>query len=244
RSIAVSPKDGKLYVADASVQGACSGGCIWQVDPATGVISGAPVFVGTGVIEGVAFDTLGDNLYFTDRQDRTGRLTWNGTTYATLVTCNSIGGVLQDPYHLVFDPTLGLVTADGNDRSVLAVAPACGGTAATRITMADALDEPRGIALGPTGELYVSDRNRDRVSLVDRTTGALTAFSSAMREPYGTLRVCGDGAVVEARGVAADHPLRRRVRRGHDVRADVAEQRGARPDLQGHRLLSRRGVPC
>ena len=120
RSIASSPKDSKLYVADVA-GGACANHCIWQVDPATGTVASTPVFIGLGTIEGVAFDATGDNLYYTDNQDRTGQLTWNGTAYATPVLCNNAGTQRpQNPMHLVFDPTLGLLTADGNGQELVA----------------------------------------------------------------------------------------------------------------------------
>ena len=41
------------------------------------------------------------------------------------------------------------------------------------------------MALGAAGEIFVSDQGRDRISTVDRTTGAVTTYSSAFNEPYG-----------------------------------------------------------
>ena len=119
----LSAKDGKLYVADQAGTGACSPSCIWRVDPGTGAIDAAPVFVGQGQIEGVAFDATGDNLYYTDRQRRVGRLAWNGTTYATGVLCNDTAQSRpQDPFHLVFDATAGLLMVDDNSQEVVRLA--------------------------------------------------------------------------------------------------------------------------
>ncbi len=184
RSIASSPKNSQLYVADVA-GGACANHCIWQVDPATGSVNPTPVFVGAGVIEGVAFDATGDNLYYTDRQDRTGRLTWNGTAYASPVLCNNTGAQSpQDPYHLVFDPTLGLLTPDDNGQEVVRVS-----VCATTTTGADftnfTFDQPRGIGLGAAGEIYVSDEAADEILRVDRTNGAVSVFETRIQAPYG-----------------------------------------------------------
>jgi len=183
-AIAASPKDGKLYVADVAA-GACADHCIWQVDPANGTVATTPVFVGLGVIEGVAFDATGDNLYYTDRQRRTGRLTWDGTAYATPVICNNVAvDNPSDPFHLVFDTTLGLLAPDGQRREVVQVATCATTTTGTDFTGHN-FDEPRGIALGAAGEIYVSDLAAEEIVRVDRTNGAVTAFESRINNPYG-----------------------------------------------------------
>ena len=183
-AIASSPKDGKLYVAD-SAGGACNGACIWRVDPTTGVIDATPAVVGAGQIEGVAFDATGDNLYYSDRQDRTARLTWNGTAYATTVVCNSIANQRpQDPYHLVFDPSLGLLTPDDNGQELARIATCDPTTSGTFFTNHN-FDQPRGIALGGAGEIFVSDEAADEIVRVDRTNGATTVFEGAIGAPYG-----------------------------------------------------------
>lgn len=184
RAIAASPKDGKLYVADVA-GGACGDHCIRQVDPATGAVAPTPVFVGVGVIEGVAFDATGDNLYYTDRQDRTGRLTWNGTAYATPVLCNATGPQRpQDPYHLVVDPTLGLLTPDDNGQELVRISTCDVATVGVDFTSHN-FDQPRGIALGPAGEIYVSDENADEIVRVDRSTGTTAVFEGQIQRPYG-----------------------------------------------------------
>lgn len=186
RSIAASPKDGKLYVADVA-PGACQDACIWQIDPATGVVNSTPVVVGVGTIEGVAFDATGDTLYYTDRQDRTGSLTWDALTssYTTPVLCNNVAAQNpQDPYHLVFDPTLGLLTADGNRNELVQVATCAVTTSGVDFTNHN-FDQPRGIALGATGEIYVSDQGADEVVRVDRTTGNVSVFETRIDQPYG-----------------------------------------------------------
>ncbi|MBS1117785.1 MAG: SMP-30/Gluconolactonase/LRE-like region [Deltaproteobacteria bacterium] len=191
RSIASSPKDGKLYVADVA-GGACANHCIWQVDPATGTVNPTPVFaglanvVGLGVIEGIAFDATGDNLYFTDRQDRTGRLTFNGTAYASPVLCNDPQTQRpQDPVHIVFDPTLGLLTPDGNGRELVQISTCAPGTAGVDFTNNQNFDQPHGIALGPTGEIYVSDQAANQLVRVDRANGAVTGFDAQIESPRG-----------------------------------------------------------
>lgn len=184
RSIASSAKDGKLYVADQAQVTGCNPSCIWRVDPATGQIDAAPVVVGAGQIEGVAFDAAGDNLYYTDRQRRIGRLSWNGTAYAGGVLCNDTGqGPLQDPYHLVFDPTLGLIAADDNAQEVVRVATCATTTVATSFSMGGNFDAPRGMGTDGTA-FYVADQGRDRVSKIS-AAGAVTPFESGIQEPYG-----------------------------------------------------------
>lgn len=184
RAIAASPKDGKLYVADIA-GGACADHCIWQVDAATGAVATAPVLVGLGVIEGVAFDAAGDNLYYTDRQRRTGRLTWNGTAYATPTLCNNAAAAPpEDPYHLVFDPARGLLMPDDARQEVVRVA-ACDATATGAELTNHGFDQPRGIAIGGAGELYVSDLGAEEIVRVDPATGAATIFETRIGNPYG-----------------------------------------------------------
>ena len=185
RAIAASPQDGKLYVADRG-GGICNGHCIWQVDPATGMIATTPVYIGVGVIQGVAFDATGTNLYFTDSQNITGHLTWNGTAYANVALCNSAAQQKpQTPVHLVFDATLGILTPDDNGQNVVEVNPCAPTTAGIDFTMQNTFDAPRGIALDPTGKIYVSDQNRGIVATVDRTSHAVATFAAGFQEPYG-----------------------------------------------------------
>ncbi len=186
KSIVVSAMDGKLYVADAAQSGACVPSCIWKVDATTGVVDPTPVVVGTGSIEGLALDADSSNLFFTDRADRTGRLTWNGTAYANPVACsNPAQQQPQTPFHLVVDPTLGLLVADDNAQDVIRVAACAAGSVGTTFSTNGNFDQIRGIALGAAGEIYVSDQNRDTISQVDRNTGAITQFSTAFQAPYG-----------------------------------------------------------
>ena len=150
RSVAVSPKDSQLYVADARRPGVRSL-CIWQVDPTTGAVDPTPVVVGIGEIEGVAFDATSDNLFYTDRASRVGRLTWNGTAYADPVLCNDVAMQRpQDPFHLVFDATLGLLAPDDNADELIRIATCATSTAGTDFTN-DNFDQPHGIALGAAG---------------------------------------------------------------------------------------------
>ena len=153
RALAVSLKDAHIYVADNG-GGNCNGACIWRVDATTGAIDANPIHTGQGDIEGVAFDATGDNLYFSDRANRVGRLTWNGTNYAAPTACNDAAAQRpQDPYHLVFDTALGILSVDGNRRELSRVATCAAATVGTSVTANQAFEAPRGIALGPAGEL-------------------------------------------------------------------------------------------
>ncbi|HEY5944482.1 MAG TPA: hypothetical protein VIV40_03285, partial [Kofleriaceae bacterium] len=186
RAIGMSSKDNKLYVVDAAGTGACSPSCLWRVDPTSGTVETTPIYVGTGVLEGLAFDATADNIYLSDRQNRVTRLAWSGTTYATATACNDVAQQRpQDPYHLVLDATLGILVVDGNRRNVQQIATCASGSVGANLSAQDSFDTPRGVALGPAGEIYVSDLNNDRVSRVDRTTGALTAFAAGIDTPYG-----------------------------------------------------------
>jgi hypothetical protein len=185
RALAVSPMDGLIYVADNSGGNACQGGCIRQVDPATGAVSANAVVLASGTAEGIAFDATGDNLYYSDRQDRIARLTWNGNTYANGTVCNNVGSQFPaQPYHLVHDATLGVLVVDDETGRVLRLT-ACTGGDATELS-SNSFDRPRGIALGSGGEIYVSDNNDDVIDVVDRTTGARTRFEDHnLDRPYG-----------------------------------------------------------
>jgi hypothetical protein len=186
RAIALSPMDGMLYVADNTGVAPCNGACIRQIDPATGAIVATPVVVGLGTIEGVAFDAAGNELHYSDRQGRLGRLTWSAANsrYEAAAMCNATTDLPQDPYHLVHDATLGVLVAEANDRRVYREA-ACTGADPTSFT-ASAFEEPRGVALGAAGEIYVSDPADRSVAVVDRGDGAVLGFErDDLEEPWG-----------------------------------------------------------
>jgi DNA-binding beta-propeller fold protein YncE len=186
RSLVVSPKDGHIYVADQAATGACNPSCIWRVDAVSGAIDAAPALVGVGQLEGLALDATGDNLYYTDRQNRTGRLTWNGAAYATPAACSDPAQQRpQDGYHLVADPTLGLLVTDDNSTELVRVATCAPTSVGAGFSMNASFDRPQGIALGAAGEIYVSDVGRGRISRVDRTTGAVAPYEAGVNEPYG-----------------------------------------------------------
>lgn len=188
RAIAVSPRDGQLYVADNAGPAPCNGACIRKVDPVTGAVDPVAVITGVGTMEGVAFDASGDTLYYTDRQRRIGRLSWAPLTqrYDAAGFCNDIAvDNPADPYHLVVDPTLGLLVVDEARQRVVQVA-SCNASLQPAALTTSVFDQPRGIALGPTGEIYVSDLNSDEILRVDRATGATTRFEGArVPEPWG-----------------------------------------------------------
>ena len=187
RALAVSPMDGMIYVADNTGNAPCNGACIRQVDPSDGSVAAGVVMTGVGTLEGVAFDAAGDNLYFTDRQNRVGRLAWNATTmaYESAVSCNvPANQEPQDPFHLVHDDALGLLIVDDNSQRLARLA-ACSGNDPTDFSE-QAFDQPRGIALGGGGEIYVSDLNDDVVYVVDRGDGSVDRFEDGdLDEPLG-----------------------------------------------------------
>ncbi len=186
RALVMSAKDNHLYVADAAGVGACDPSCIWRIDPTTGAIDATPVVVGQGVIEGVAVDATSDNLFFSDRSNRVGRLTWNGTAYASQVACaDPAEQAPQDPMHLVIDGALGILIADDNSNDVIRVASCSAASTGTTFSVGANLEKPRGIALGALGEIYVSEGDRDRVSRVERTTGATSVFQTGIAGAYG-----------------------------------------------------------
>lgn len=184
RALVFSPKDEMLYVADNS-GGACGGQCIWKVDPANGTSS--VVTVGMGTVEGVALDATGDNLYYSDRQNRIVRLTWNAgnMAYETPTACNDIAtNPPQDPFHLVFDATLGILVTEQNDGTLKRIATCAGTSQSTDFS--DQLDTPWGVAEMPTGDFLVSDVQQDAVFLVDQTTGAVSLYEGArLDQPMG-----------------------------------------------------------
>jgi len=101
------------------------------------------------------------------------------------VECNNAAAQRpQDPYHLVFDPTLGLLTPDGNRQELGRIATCSIATTGTDFTNHN-FDRPRGIGLGPTGEIYVSDEGADEIVRVDRGNGAVSVFEARIQQPYG-----------------------------------------------------------
>ncbi|MGE5186358.1 MAG: hypothetical protein ACM31C_30090 [Acidobacteriota bacterium] len=187
RAIALSSKDGKLYVADQAGTGVCNPSCVWQVDATTGAVTSTPVVVGLGQIEEVAFDATADNMYISDRQSRVVQLAWNGTNaYVTQTVCDNLAqNPPQDPYHLVIDATLGILVVDGNQKEVYQAALPCAATTtATQLTNNSNFDSPRGMAAGAAGEFYVSDNNRNEVFKMT-STGTLSQFQGGIEAPYG-----------------------------------------------------------
>ncbi|HXJ16921.1 MAG TPA: hypothetical protein VNM68_06950 [Candidatus Polarisedimenticolia bacterium] len=177
-ALAYSAKDNLLYVSDDGSGGACGSHCIWQVDSSSGTVNPTPVVTGNGVIEGVAFDATADNLYFSDRPSRIGKLTWNGSAYANSVTCDDIAKQSpQGPFHLVADAALGLLVADNNTLEVLRVDPCANTTVGTAFSFGGtSMLSPYGLAIGGDGTIYVSDSGNDRILTVGRATGAKAIF--------------------------------------------------------------------
>jgi len=188
-SLAVSPKDGFLYVSDVSGAGVCAPTCIRKVDPATGIVAAGPTFVGMGSIEGIAFDATGDNLYLSVRPDRVVKITWDAAiaNYGTPVVCNIPGNLdPAAPYQLAVDATLGILVVDDNTKQLRRLS-SCAGLSTTAMSTGF-FNAPRGIALGPQGEIYVGDNLADSIYQVDRVTGVPTIFFgnlSSVNQPWG-----------------------------------------------------------
>lgn len=185
-SIVMSPKDGRLYVTDAAGVTGCNPSCVWRVDATTGAVDNTAVYIGQGQLSGIALDATGDTMYLSDRQNRVTRLTWDGTAYTSPTACvDAAQQQPQDPYHLVFDATLGILVTEDNDRNVQRIATCATNSVGMALSAMNSVESPRGLALGPGGEIYVSDEQQDRVSRVDRTTGALTLLQSGLNAPWG-----------------------------------------------------------
>lgn len=189
-AIALSPKDGMLYVADNSSGAPCNQGCIRQVDPANGTPAAAAVVSGQQSITGLSFDATGDHLYYSFNTGGTGslvQLTYAmGTGYGSPVTCNVAANQNPaDPWHSVFDATLGLLVADQQDQVVKRQA-ACNQADPVNFAGGGMLNQPFGVAAEPGGTgFYVSEVNNDRIYRFDNT-GATTVFELAgMNQPEG-----------------------------------------------------------
>lgn len=209
QAIVASSKDGHLYVADRAGTGVCSPSCVWRVDTTTGAIDPAPVYVAAGEAQGVAVDATADHLYVSDSQDRVVQLTWNGTAYATPASCDDVAQQQpQTPWHLVVDPTRGVLVVDGNTKRVEALATCAVTTTGTAVSADNAFDQPRGIALDPAGDLYVSDMNNGFVGTVDRTTGAVTTFERALQAPFGVEWLAGGSSAFADSLLIADFDAR------------------------------------
>ena len=186
KALVLSPKDNMLYVADGGYTG-CSPSCILQVDPATGLANPTPVVTGIGAIEGVTFDSTGDNLYYSDRQNRVYRLTYSGSAYVSPTACNdSTVQVPRDPYHLVFDSTLGIISADGNSLQLARISTCAAATAGTAFTATASFSQPRGVAMDSLRNFYVSDNLSDKIFKVDPTTAGVSPYVTAgLNGPLG-----------------------------------------------------------
>jgi hypothetical protein len=217
RALALSPKDGLLYIADNSGNNPCNGGCIRAVDPGSGDPLGGVVSAAFGVIEGIAFDATGDTLYYSDRQDRVYQMTYNAvsSTYENRVACNDIANQdPQDPMHLLVDPARGLLVVDRQDRRVKQL-DTCDGTQPNNFNNSSFPDRPWGIAMNAGGELFVSDEGADRIYMIDNGGDNLFFEDRNLDRPQGiewlengsssfadSLLVAnnGDGRILSTRG--------------------------------------------
>ena len=198
-AIARSPKDGMLYVADAA-GGTCGNGCIRKVDASTGAVSATLVVAAQPAITGLSFDATGDNLYYSfNNGGNTAlvQLTWNAgtSTYATPVICNvPVNQNPPDPWHSVFDATLGLLVSDQGDK-VLKRQAACTQTDPTNFAGAGMFDQPWGVAQKSATDFYVSDFNLDRIFHVT-SGGATDTFEiSGQDRPQGIEWLAGGPSI-------------------------------------------------
>ena len=81
------------------------------------------------------------------------------------------GAPLSDPWAVAVMADGALLVVDEGAEAVFSIAPS--GTVDT-ISDGGRLQDPVGLALGPDGQAYVSDRQRDEVLRLDLVTGALT----------------------------------------------------------------------
>ncbi len=208
RAIGFSPKDGALYVADAEPTGSCSPSCIMRVDATTGAVDALPVVVGAGIIEGIAFDATGDNLFYTDRPFRVQRLAWTGTGYANSVACDDVVASTLAPYHLVADPTLGILVADDESLRVVQLSTCAAATVPSAFS-ASTLMQPRGLTTDGSGQLLVSTLGDAAIHTVDPTTGAVGPYPHTLLvQPLGIAWDSGtsfwaNGLLVADRGASA-----------------------------------------
>ena len=197
RALAMSPMDGMLYVADNSGNNPCNGGCIRAVDPATGTPVGGIVIAAVGRIEGIAFDDTGDNMYYTDRQDRVYRMTYNlaNNAYENRVACNDIGGQdPQDPMHLLYDPAVGIVVVDRQDRRIKVLDGACTGSQPNNYNNQALPDNPWGIAREPGGDYFVSDEGVDRIYRIGPDGQNQFFEDRSLNNPRGIEWLAGGGS--------------------------------------------------
>lgn len=240
RAIAFSPRDELLYVADNSA-GACSSGCIWQVDPSDGTATlVTPV---AGAAEGLAFDATGDFLYVSDRPDRIVRLTYDAGmgTYVTPTLCHSDTVPPQAPAHLVVDGTTVLFAEQGDDvLKQLDVTDCLGAADTTDATdLSDTIDTPWGVEKHPGGGYLVSSAADDRIlsvaadgtteiwetARIDRPLGIAWMVGGILPEFADSLFVAshGDRRVYSTRGL---NTARTAVSLGADP-VDIAVGSGA-----------------
>jgi DNA-binding beta-propeller fold protein YncE len=190
-ALAVSPMDGKIYVADNSTNNPCAGGCIRIVDAATGVVEPNDLLQANDRMEGIAFSASGDKLYYSDHESRVVELSWDAgaISYNSPVSCVDVGQQNpREPFHLIHDATVGLLIADQRD-NVVKVQDTCDGTQPDDFTTG-MLDRPHGISSGGAGEFYVSDRGLDRVYSMD-DQGVLTLFGEPFENPRGIVWTAG-----------------------------------------------------
>jgi hypothetical protein len=241
RAIAFSSKDGHLYVVDQAGQGACSPSCVWRVDPATGMIDPTPVVVSQGRLEGVAVDADATHLYLTDtqgNQSRVQQLTWSGTAYGAATGCASTQNPRpQNPFHLIVDPTLGILTTDDQGQQVVSVAlPCVSTTVGAQFTAQNSFNAPRGIAAGAAGEFYVSDNNGNNNGSVAKVSsaGVVTAFATNINGPYGMEWLAGGASAFKDSLIVAAGDRTVRSTTGAGNAAAVAYVRNNPIDLTFH----------
>lgn len=198
RGIAFSPKDGQLYITDAAASGACTPSCLWSADATSGAVGASPVFTGTGILEGVAFHPAANDLYLSDRQNRIDRLTWNGSAYASSSACVNAGAASpQDPYHLAWDASLGILVIDDATANVVLIGTCAPTSVGAAFSNNPGFNSPRGIVVTPTGEILVSDTFLDEIVQINRVTGAATTFAmntsslTSFSGPYGMAWLSG-----------------------------------------------------
>lgn len=226
--VAVSPRDGDLYLPDYSPQmGPCSG-CVRRVDGEAGTLTSEVVHDYVASMgPALAFDAGGDALWLVDGEQVL-RLAWEDSVgrYTSPETCNVPDtDAPKDARGLVLDDELGaLITDPGTDR-VLRLAD-CDGTAAEAFV--SYLEDPWAIVAGDGG-FFVSLPGDDEVVRVGRD-GAVTPFEDfGLDQPRALAWVEGGESPFADSLLVADYGSRRIVATRGDGTTRTAVHLARRP---------------
>ena len=125
----------------------------------------------------------------------------NADGAAAAASFNSVRGMTRDAAGNLWITDNGLIRRVAPDGTVTTVAGTRGSSGSADGTGAAAsFSGPGGIAIGPDGDLYVSDQNNNRVRRVT-TTGIVTTYATGLLAPFGiAVAANNDVYVAEAQG--------------------------------------------